>query len=126
MNMVLRLILGAPGLLFVLMGATWLIAPEQGASQLGMTLLDGVGLTSQIADIASFFLTLGLTILIGAATGHRVWFFPAVMLLGIAAAGRVIAFAVHGGALTTEMIAVEVVIASLLFFGSARLKPKDA
>ncbi len=57
-----------------------------------MALLDGRGLSTQLADLASFFLTLGGCILAGLITGNRLWFYPAVSLLGVAAFGRVLAW----------------------------------
>lgn len=124
MNKILSFVAGAAGVIFVAMGILWLVLPDIAGAQLGMTLLSGAGLTSQIADLASFFLTLGACILIGLATGNPVWFVPSIMLLGFAVIGRLIAWQVHDGALTGEMILVEVVV-SLVLIGVAKTS-KDA
>ncbi len=111
---------GTAAVLFVLTGIAWLVVPTLVATKLGMTLLTGVGLSTQIADLASFFLTLGGCMLIGLTTGNRVWFYPAIMLLGIAAGGRILAWLFHDAALALDMIIVEVIVAALLYFVSGK------
>lgn len=126
MRIVLSFALGASGVLFVLIGATWFVAPTVAADLLGMGLFSGVGLSSQIADLASFFLTVGVCVLLGLMTGNRVWFYPAIMLLGFAVGGRLLAWLAHGAALTIDMIAVEVVTVTVLYFGSGWLERSKA
>ena len=121
MNTTWKAIVGLPGVVFVAIGLIWLVAPGFAASQLGMTLLTGVGLSTQIGDLASFFLVMGGSILIALYTGQRVWLYPPVMLLGFAAFGRVVAWAFHGAAFAIDMIAVEVIVAGLLFMASKKL-----
>lgn len=121
MNTTWKAIVGLPGVVFVAIGLIWLVAPGFAASQLGMTLLTGVGLSTQIGDLASFFLVMGGSILIALYTGQRVWLYPPVMLLGFAAFGRVVAWAIHGAAFAIDMIAVEVIVAVLLFMASKKL-----
>lgn len=107
---------------FVLVGVAFWAAPELAAAQLGMTLLSGAGLSSQIADFASFFIAAGACIGLGLSSGNRLWFYPPVMLLALAIFGRVLAWAAHGAALTLDFIAVEVVVVSLLVL-LARVSP---
>lgn len=121
MNTTWKAIAGLPGVVFVAIGLIWLVAPGFAASQLGMTLLTGVGLSTQIGDLASFFLVMGGSILIALYMGQRVWLYPPVMLLGFAAFGRVVAWAFHGAAFAIDMIAVEVIVAGLLFIASKKL-----
>ena len=47
------------GFLFLLMGLQWLVDPTSAAAGLGMSLLTGHGLSTQIGDLASFFLVVG-------------------------------------------------------------------
>lgn len=114
MAVVLKSLAGAAALLFVLTGVAFWAAPEFAAAQLGMPLLNDVGRSSQIADFASFFIVAGVCIGLGLSSGNRIWFYPPVMLLSGAIIGRLIAWAVHGAALTLDMIAVEIVVASML------------
>lgn len=119
MNRVLQIACALPALAFVILGFAWWAVPEFAGKQLGMELLSGAGLSSQIADLASFFLTLGACILAGLLTSRRVWFYPAILLLGLATIGRLVAWLVHGADLTVGMIAVELVVIALLF-GTSR------
>jgi hypothetical protein len=115
-SLVLRALAGLPALVFVLVGLAWWIAPGFAGSHFRMDLLSGAGLSTQIADLAAFFLTLGGTILMGLASGARVWFYPPIMLLALALVGRLIAWLVHGAALTLDMIAVEAIVIVILVF----------
>ncbi|SDR87173.1 hypothetical protein SAMN05216271_0618 [Halopseudomonas sabulinigri] len=121
MNKILTVVAGLLGLMFLLIGLRWLVDPSGAAGQLGMPLLDDVGRSTQIGDFAAFFLTLGVLILLGLVTSQRLWFYPAAMLLGIAALGRVLAWAVHDAALALDLIAPEVIIAAVLLLAARRL-----
>lgn len=113
-NSVLRVLAGGLAVLFVLLGLAWWAAPGFAGGLLGMDLLDGAGLSTQLADLASFFLTLGVCILAGLVTGRTFWFYPAILLLALAIIGRLIAWLAHGAALNLDMIAVEVAMIALL------------
>lgn len=121
MNKVLRVLVALPGILFVVSGLRWLVDPASAATQFGMPLLDGLGRSSQIGDMASFFLTLGMLILIALISAKRVWYYPAIMLLVFTAIGRILAWLIHDAAPAVEMIAPEIIIACLLLFASRRL-----
>lgn len=121
-NRLLQIALGLPALAFIALGFVWWVVPDVAGKQLGMDLLTGAGLSTQIADLASFFLTLGICMLMGLATGRRLWLYPAVMLLGIAIIGRIIAWLLHGADLTIGMIGVEVVVIALLLAASRTMK----
>ena len=121
MDIALKTAAGLLAVVFLLLGlASWGV-PDFASAQLGMSLLGGIGLSSQIGDVASFFLTLGGCILIGIVTNNRFWLYPAIMLLSLATLGRLLAWAFHDAALATQMIAVEWVVLAILFFLSRRL-----
>jgi len=103
-------------LIFLASGIGWHVAPEFAAGQLGMTLLAGVGLSSQIGDLASFFLTMGVCIAVGLRTRNALWFWPPAMMLGFAAAGRTLAWSLHGAAFAADLILVEVILASVMIY----------
>jgi hypothetical protein len=123
-NKILRVVTVLPGILFVVIGVGWIIDPASAAAGVGMPLLEGVGRSTQIGDLGAFFLTMGLLILIGVTTLKRVWFYPPMMLLGLAATFRIVAWLVHGAALAGSMIAVEVIVTTLLFVSTIRLCEK--
>jgi hypothetical protein len=119
MRAILRIITILMGAGFTLQGVGWLVVPDRAAAGLGMPVLDGLARSTQFGDFAAFFLTLGVSILVGNRPGHaRVLYFPAA-LLGSAALCRAVAWAAHGAAFATTFILVEVV-ACLLLLAAAR------
>jgi hypothetical protein len=125
MKRVLQVVVALPGILFLFLGLRWIIDPASAAGALGMTLLDGVGRSTQIGDLTAFFIVISLSIFAGLITAKRIWFYPPVMLLGFAAFFRMIAWLVHDAALAVPMIVPEILIAALLFFASAHICDKD-
>lgn len=119
------LIVALPGLLFMVMGLRWLVDPAGIAPNLGFTLETGFGLSSQIGDLSSFFLVMGLCILSALVTGRRTWFYPPAMLLAIAATGRLVAWVVHDAAFVPQVIGFEIIIALLLLVASRILPRRD-
>lgn len=116
MSVISKIVAGMPALLSMFIGLAWWFAPEFVTDQLGMELQSGAGLSTQIADLASFFFTLGGCWLVGLLSGDRVWLFPPIMLLAFAIVGRIIAWLFHGAALTIGIVALETgLIVSLLF-----------
>lgn len=125
MNKILKIVLGLIGLALLGMGVMWLVSPADAAKELGMPLLEGRGLSTQIGDLAAFFTASGVLILIGLMTGKRHWLYGPAMLLGLTAAFRIIAWAAHGAAFATDAIVVEVVTTSLLLFAASRIQPAE-
>lgn len=125
MNRLLKLLVLLPALLFMTMGIRWFVAPAGVAEQLGLTLEYGVGLSCQVGDLGAFFLTLALCMLTALVTGRRIWYYPAIMLLSLAATGRILAWLLHDAALAVDLIAPEVIVAIILLIASRRLPEKD-
>ena len=123
-NKALSVLVVLPAILFVVTGVRWLVDPAGSAAQLGMALDQGLGLSSQVGDLSSFFLTLGISILAAVVTGRRTWYYPPILLLSLAAIGRLIAWLMHDAALAPQ-IGLELVIAVLLLVASRRL-PREA
>ena len=120
MNIALRAIVLLCGVLFIITGLRWLLAPAGVAPEFGLVLSSGVGLSSQIGDMSAFFLTLGVCILMGLTTQRTIWYYPPIILLSLTAVGRVLAWLLHDAALATDLIAPEVIIALILMIASRR------
>src|SRR5215470_13511769 len=95
------------GILFTLQGVGWLLAPLRAASGLGMPLLDGMGRSTQIGDFSAFFLTLGVTILVGSRPGRNQLLYVPGYMLGAAAILRTLAWMFHGAAFAGLFIVIE-------------------
>ena len=110
MNKVLKILVLLPAILFLVTGLRWLVAPAGIAPMFGLTLDQGVGLSSQVGDMSAFFLTLSSCMLIALISGRRSWYYPAIMLLSITAVGRILAWLVHDATLALDLIAPEVIV----------------
>ena len=111
-----------PTLLFLLIGLRWLIEPAAVAPEFGFDLGQGLGRSSQVADIASFFLTGSLCGIVALITQNRTWLVPTMMLCMFAALGRTLAWLVHDASFATAQIAIELIITSMLLIAYRRMK----
>jgi|TARA_B100000768_G_scaffold49977_1_gene48758 hypothetical protein len=125
MKNVLRVVAGLLGALFFVMGLQWILSPANIAESLGMPLLEGVGLSTQIGDLGSFFITVGAMTLIGAITTTRHWFYAPSMLLLVAALYRTLSTLLYGAPFVISAIAVEVVVGLFLIFVSSKIAIED-
>ena len=121
MNTAIKLLVLLFGVLFLVTGLRWLLAPSGIAPEFGLALSSGIGLSSQIGDMSAFFLTLGVCILMGLTTRRSVWYYPPIILLSLTAVGRILAWLLHDAALATQLIAPEIIVSLILLFASRRL-----
>ena len=125
MKNVLRIVAGLVGILFFLNGLQWIISPANVAESLGMPLLEGVGLSTQIGDLGSFFITVGAMTLIGAISTTRHWFYAPSLLLLVAAVYRTLSTLLYGAPFVMSAIVVEVSVGLFLIFAGSRIETKD-
>lgn len=125
MNRILKVLVLLPAILFLVMGLRWLVAPAGMAPMLGLTLDQGVGLSSQVGDMSGYFLTLGSCMLIALISGRRSWYYPAIMLLLITAVGRILAWLVHDATLALDLIVPELLVSVILLLASRLLPEKS-
>jgi hypothetical protein len=125
MKNVLRIVAGLVGILFFLNGLQWIISPANIAESLGMPLLEGVGLSTQIGDLGSFFITVGAMTLIGAISTTRHWFYAPSMLLLVAALYRTLSTLLYGAPFVMSAIVVEVSVGLFLIFAGSRIETED-
>ncbi len=122
MNKILRGVVALPAILFILIGLQWLGDPAAAANGLGMILMDGMGRSSQMGDVGSFFLMGGVIATLGVITLRREWFYAFALLVGGAAVFRIVAWLAHDAPFATVSIIVEVVITALMLFAASRIK----
>lgn len=125
MNKVLKIVVALLAVVFASIGLRWLVAPEGVAAEFGMTLMEGLGLSSQIGDLGAFFLSLAIFILLALTSGRRSWYYPTIILLGLTAIMRTMAWMFHGASLALDMIAVEIIACVVLYLGSLFLADED-
>ena len=113
------------GAFFLLIGLRWIIDPSSAAASLSMPLLEGAGLSSQIGDMGSFFITIGLMTLIGVIKQKRYWLFAPSMLLLVAALYRVLSTVLHGAAFALPSIAIEIIVGLFLIFAGSKISKES-
>jgi len=121
MKRVLKIVTGLFGVFFTLMGLRWAFDPSSVAESLGMVLLDGNALSTQIGDLGSFFITVGVFTLIGVITETRHWFYAPSMLLLVAALYRSLATLIYGAPFAFSSIIIEVVVGLFLIVAGSRI-----
>jgi len=99
-----------PAVFFLVVGFSWLVTPEAAAGSLMMPLLAGAALGSQIGDIGGMFLALGLMIMSALVWRKSDLLIAVSLVLACIVVYRLLAFSVHGAALSTQMVAVETVL----------------
>ena len=87
--------------------------------------LEGVGLSTQIGDLGSFFITVGAMTLIGAITTTRHWFYAPSILLLVAALYRTLSTVLYGAPFVMSAILVEVVVGLFLIFAGSKISIED-
>jgi hypothetical protein len=96
---------------FMMMGLRWWFDPAGSAAEFGVTLSTGVGLSTEIGDISSLFITGSLCMFLGLFKGDVRWFYAPTLLVVFAAIGRTVAWAFHDASLALTFILPEVVFA---------------
>lgn len=125
MNRILKILVLLPAMLFLVTGLRWLVDPSGAAPMFGLTLDQGVGLSSQIGDMSAFFLTLGSCMLIALISERRSWYYPPIMLLLITAIGRILAWLLHDATLALDLIGPELLVSVILLLASRLLPEKS-
>lgn len=114
MIIALRVLGGLGALMFILQGIQWIVTPAAVAESLGMPLLEGIGASTQIGDLGSFFIVSGIMMVMGQLPGRSHWFYPPAMLVLGAAVMRTLA-AVSGYAdFAGPFIVFEIVMGTIL------------
>jgi hypothetical protein len=124
-NKILRVIVALLGILFILLGLSWLADPAGAAKNMGMPLLDGLGRSSQIGDFGAFFTAGGSMVLMGIITQNRTWLYAPAMMLCFAAVFRTLSWMIQDAAFAVPQIAVELVLTAFLLFAASRLPSRS-
>lgn len=111
----IRVFAALPGLVLLIDAVGFVTMPRQTAASLGMPLLDGIGLSTQLGDFTAFFTAGAGFVLYGAWRMSPALLQAAGWLLALAAIGRIIAWGAHGAPLAIQLITIECLIALWLF-----------
>ena len=122
MNKFLVLLNAINGILFIAIGLLWVISPYEAGANFGiLEISEGLGRSSLIGDVGSYFFCIGLMMILAAYTLRNIWFYAPAMLLGVTALFRVISWAAHDATFATQFIIIEILLITLLLVTSKRM-----
>ena len=122
MNRFLVVLNAINGILFIAIGLLWVISPYEAGSNFGiLEISEGLGRSSLIGDVGSYFFCIGLMMILAAYTLRSIWFYAPAMLLGVTALFRVISWAAHDATFATQFIIIEIILITLLLVTSKRM-----
>lgn len=117
-----RILAALPGIFMLLLGLRWVFDPAGAAGALGMPLLDGMGRSTQVGDVATIFLATAAMIGVGVIRQSRPWLHAAALVLGCVAVMRTLAWVAHGADFAAQAVAAEAVMTAVLLFAAARIR----
>ena len=122
MNKFLVVLNAINGILFIGIGLLWVIFPYEAGANFGiLEISEGLGRSSLIGDVGSYFFCIGLMMILAAYTLRSIWFYAPAMLLGVTALFRVISWAAHDATFATQFIIIEILLITLLLVTSKRM-----
>ena len=122
MNKFLVVLNAINGILFIAIGLLWVISPYKAGANFGiLEISEGLGRSSLISDVGSYFFCIGLMMILAAYTLRSIWFYAPAMLLGVTALFRVISWAAHDATFATQFIIIEILLITLLLVTSKRM-----
>ena len=125
MNTVVRGITLVPGLLFLVLAIRWLVDPAGAADALGMELMTGMGLSSQMGDVGGFFLGGASMCFLSVATLNKTWLQAAALLASLAALYRVVGALAYGADFATAPILVELAMTGWLLYAASCMQSRS-
>ena len=122
MNKFLIILNTINGFIFIVLGLVWIISPYDAGANFGILVIpEGLGRSSLIGDVGSYFFCIGLMMILAAYTLKNVWFYAPAMLLSVTAIFRVISWAVHDATFATQFIVIEIVLVAILLITSRKV-----
>ena len=122
MNKFLIILNTINGFIFIVLGLVWIISPYDAGANFGILVIpEGLGRSSLIGDVGSYFFCIGLMMILAAYTLKNIWFYAPAMLLSVTAIFRIISWAVHDATFATQFIVIEIVLVAILLITSRKV-----
>lgn len=116
--MFIKVSLSVVAALFLSIGLGLMVVPSMVTESLGMPLLDGLGRSTQLGDLAGFFTGGAIMIILGILQNKKIWFYCPAILVGLTAVFRFVAWLAHDASAAVPQILLEIVIVVLLYFAA--------
>ena len=125
MNRLLVVLNTINGVIFIILGLLWVISPYEAGANFGiLEIPEGLGRSSLIGDVGSYFFCIGVMMILAVYTLRSIWFYAPAMLLGVTALFRVISWLAHDATFATQFIIIEILLVILLLITSKRMSNK--
>ena len=122
MNKFLIILNTINGFIFIVLGLVWIISPYDAGANFGILVIpEGLGRSSLIGDVGSYFFCIGLMMILAAYTLKNIWFYAPAMLLSVTAIFRIISWAAHDATCATQFIIIEIVLVAILLITSRKV-----
>ena len=121
LTVLIRILVALPTVLFFFQGVNWLFQPEEAAAGLGMSLLAGIGASTQIGDLGSFFLVNSILMTIGQFRGRTYLLYIPAGFVGVAGIFRVLAAAMGNADFAAQLIGSEAILTVILVVAARHL-----
>jgi len=116
MSLITKFLSSIPAVVFLIIGVFWVLQPGIMAENFGMVLSSGLGLSSQIGDLGSYFVSSALMIFYGIYTNNTHWFYPPILIMLLTALFRIFSTYLHDAPFAADMIGSEILFSGILFY----------
>ncbi len=122
MDLLLRILIGAIALLFLVMGLGYMFDPASNAADLSVTPIGEHGLNTLRGDLGGLFLASTVLLVLGLVQRKIEWFLSVAVFMSVIATGRIIGFIIDGNPAQLALVAFgfELGITALLVLASYR------
>ena len=116
MSFITKFLSSIPAVVFLIIGIFWVLQPGIMAENFGMVLSSGLGLSSQIGDLGSYFVSSALMIFYGIYTNNTHWFYPPILIMLLTALFRTLSTLLHDAPFAADMIGSEILFSGILIY----------
>lgn len=116
MSLITKFLSSIPAVVFLIIGVFWVLQPGIMAENFGMVLSSGLGLSSQIGDLGSYFVSSALMIFYGIYTNNTHWFYPPILIMLLTALFRTLSTFLHDAPFAADMIGSEILFSGILIY----------
>ena len=116
MSLITKFLSSIPAVVFLIIGVFWVLQPGIMAENFGMVLSSDLGLSSQIGDLGSYFVSSALMIFYGIYTNNTHWFYPPILIMLLTALFRTLSTLLHDAPFAVDMIGSEILFSGILIY----------
>ncbi|GAB5449794.1 MAG: hypothetical protein Hals2KO_01220 [Halioglobus sp.] len=120
LSKIIKVLAYLTSLLLLGMGLRWLIDPAGAAAELGMPLLEGLGRSTQIGDLTAFFVGGSCLGLAGLIRNDAKLLYAPILLVGLAAVFRTLAWLLHDAALAPQIVP-EIIMCAIFILAARQM-----